>query len=38
MCPALAAAARHFQRDEWDATFALGVEAMLAAVERDAAS
>lgn len=35
-CPRLAASARWFQRSEWDATFALGVEAMLAAVERDA--
>ena len=37
-CPTLAAAARYFQRSEWDATFALGVDAMLAAVVRDAAS
>lgn len=35
-CPTLAAAARYFQRSEWDATFALGVDAMLAAVVRDA--
>ena len=32
------ASARYFQRDAWDETFALGVEAMLAAVQRDAAS
>ena len=37
-CPTLAAAARYFQRDQWDTTFARGVEAMLAAVQRDAAS
>ena len=37
-CPTLAASARYFQRDAWDETFALGVEAMLAAVQRDAAS
>lgn len=37
-CPTLTAAARYFQRDQWDATFALGVDAMLAAVQRDAAS
>ena len=36
-CPTLAAAARYFQRSEWDATFTLGVEAMLAAIVRDAA-
>jgi hypothetical protein len=34
-CPRLAAAARWFTREQWDATFDLGVEAMLAAVERD---
>ena len=37
-CPALAASARYFQPDQWDATFALGVEALLAAVQRDAGS
>jgi len=36
-CPRLAASARWFQRSQWDATFALGVEAMLAAVQKDAA-
>lgn len=35
-CPRLAASARWFQRGEWDTTFALGAEAMLAAVQRDA--
>lgn len=35
-CPLLWASAHTFQRSEWDATFALGVEAMLAAVARDA--
>lgn len=35
-CPRLAASARWFQRSEWDDTFALGAEAMLAAVQRDA--
>jgi len=37
-CPRLAAAARYFQRDEWDRTFELGVEALLAAVARDGMS
>jgi AcrR family transcriptional regulator len=37
-CPRLAASARWFARSEWDATFTLGVEAMLAAVARDAAA
>lgn len=36
-CPRLAAAARWFQRSEWDATFEAGVQAMLAAVQKDAA-
>jgi AcrR family transcriptional regulator len=36
-CPRLAAAARYFRRDQWDATFAVGVDAMLDAVRRDAA-
>jgi AcrR family transcriptional regulator len=35
-CPHLARAARHFQRDQWDATYELGVQALLAGVERDA--
>lgn len=35
-CPRLAAAARFFQRGEWDRTFDLGVEALLDAVRRDA--
>jgi len=34
-CPRLAAAAPWFQREQWDATFELGVQAMLAAVKRD---
>jgi AcrR family transcriptional regulator len=37
-CPRLAASARWFRRDEWDATFELGVQAMLAAVAHDAAA
>jgi AcrR family transcriptional regulator len=36
-CPRLMAAAPFFQAAHWDATFALGVEAMLAALARDAA-
>ena len=36
-CPRLAGAARFFQHEHWDTTFALGVEALLAALERDAA-
>jgi AcrR family transcriptional regulator len=35
-CPNLAAAARYFARSEWDATFELGVEALLEAIRRDA--
>jgi AcrR family transcriptional regulator len=35
-CPRLMASARYFQRAEWDRTFAVGVEAMLKAVARDA--
>lgn len=35
-CPRLTAAARFFQRDQWDRTFALGVEALLEALARDA--
>ncbi|HEX7249667.1 MAG TPA: TetR/AcrR family transcriptional regulator C-terminal domain-containing protein [Burkholderiales bacterium] len=33
-CPQLARSARFFQRKEWDATFDLGVEALVAAIER----
>ncbi len=36
-CPHLVAAAPFFQQQHWDATFALGAEAMLAALARDAA-
>ncbi len=36
-CPRLLASAPYFQAQHWDATFALGVEAMLAALARDAA-
>jgi AcrR family transcriptional regulator len=36
-CPRLAASAACFQREHWERTFALGVEALLAAVARDAA-
>jgi hypothetical protein len=32
-CPRLAAAAKWFRRSEWDATFELGVETMLAAIQ-----
>lgn len=35
-CPRLTASARYFQRDQWDATFALGAEAFLEAIARDA--
>jgi AcrR family transcriptional regulator len=35
-CPRLAAAARYFQREQWDATFELGMDAMLAALAREA--
>ena len=35
-CPRLAGSARFFRRDEWDATFALGVEVLLDAMQRDA--
>lgn len=34
-CPRLAVAAPYFQREQWDATFDLGVRALLAAVESD---
>jgi len=37
-CPRLAASARWFRRAEWDRTFELGIEALLAAVARDAAA
>jgi AcrR family transcriptional regulator len=37
-CPLLAASARWFQRSEWDRTFEIGVEALLAALVRDAAA
>jgi AcrR family transcriptional regulator len=37
-CPRLAAAAPYFQRAQWDATFNLGVQALLAAVQHDAAT
>jgi len=33
-CPLLARSARYFQRAEWDRTFELGLEAMLAAIEQ----
>ena len=35
-CPRLVASARYFKQDQWDATFALGVEALLEAMARDA--
>ena len=35
-CPRLVAASRYFKRDEWDRTFALGVDALLQAMLRDA--
>lgn len=34
-CPRLAASARWFRQDQWDATFALGVETMLQALAPD---
>lgn len=37
-CPLLAAAAPYFQRAQWDVTFDLGVRALLAAVQHDAAT
>ena len=37
-CPRLAAASPYFQRAHWDATFDLGVRALLAAVQHDAAA
>lgn len=37
-CPRLAAAAPYFQREQWDVTFELGVQALLAAVQADAAA
>ena len=36
-CPQLVAAAPYFQQTQWDATFALGVDALLAALKREAA-
>jgi hypothetical protein len=36
-CPRLVAASRYFKSSEWDTTFALGAEALLAAIQRDAA-
>jgi AcrR family transcriptional regulator len=35
-CPRLVAASRYFKRDQWDRTFALGVDSMLQAMVRDA--
>ena len=32
-CPHLARAARFFQRDQWDKTFELGMNAMLSTLE-----
>lgn len=37
-CPRLAAAAPYFQRDQWDATFELGAQALLAALQSEAAA
>ena len=37
-CPRLAAAAAVFQREQWDATFELGVTALVEALQRDAAA
>ena len=37
-CPRLVAASRYFKQDQWDRTFAVGVEAMLQAMQREAAS
>lgn len=37
-CPRLAASSRWFQRTQWDRTFALGLEALLDAAQRDAAA
>ena len=36
-CPRLVAASRYFKPDQWDRTFALGVDALLQAMLRDAA-
>jgi AcrR family transcriptional regulator len=36
-CPRLVAASRYFRQSEWDTTFALGVDAFLEAIRRDAA-
>jgi AcrR family transcriptional regulator len=35
-CPRLVSAGRYFQPGEWDATFAVGVDALLSALEREA--
>jgi AcrR family transcriptional regulator len=35
-CPRLVAASRYFKSDQWDRTFALGVDALLQAIVRDA--
>lgn len=35
-CPQLTQAARYFQRDQWDATFELGVDALIDAMASDA--
>jgi AcrR family transcriptional regulator len=37
-CPLLAESARWFQRSQWDRTFAIGIDALLAALVRDAAA
>lgn len=36
-CPHLVAASRYFKRDQWDRTFAMGVDAMPQALQRDGA-
>lgn len=37
-CPRLAQAAQYFQREHWDATFDLGLEALITAMQADAAA
>jgi AcrR family transcriptional regulator len=37
-CPRLAASARFFRHSQWDATFELGLEAILASIEHDSAA
>ena len=37
-CPRLVAAARFFKAGEWDTTFALGLETLLARIVADGAS